>query len=228
MTLRLAVTILVLALVVSGCATPQSRFRQDALQALVEVGRPDYLSRFPSQHRQMQETLQQGEGLFQAGEVKEADQRYEEVLGQADVLRRALAEQLFREETNRRVEVALRQAEELRQEQERLRLIQEEETRRVVRAQEPSPAPPPPPRVEKEPTRLSSYTVKRGESLPQISARPMVYGDSTLWPLIYRANRDQIRDPRRLWPGQILRIPRNASRDEMAEARRFAQDKQMP
>jgi nucleoid-associated protein YgaU len=227
MTLRLAVTLLFLALVVSGCAAPQSRFRQDALQALADVGRPDYLSRFPSQHRQLQETLQQGEGLFQAGEVKEADLRYVEVLGQADVLRRALAEQLFREETNRRVEVALRQAEELRQEQERLRLKQEAE-RLAIQAQEPSPPPPPPPRIEKEPVRLSSYTVKRGETLPQIAARPMVYGDSTLWPLIYRANRDQIRDPRRLWPGQILRIPRNASRDEMAEARRFAQDKQMP
>jgi nucleoid-associated protein YgaU len=56
----------------------------------------------------------------------------------------------------------------------------------------------------------------------------MIYGDPLLWPLIYRANRDQIRDPRRLWPGQILRIPRTAGKEEMAEARRFAQDKQMP
>ena len=67
-----------------------------------------------------------------------------------------------------------------------------------------------------------SYTVRRGETLPQIAARTEIYNDSSLWPLIYRANRDQIRDPKQLWPGQILKIPRHFSRDEALEAKRYS------
>jgi nucleoid-associated protein YgaU len=67
--------------------------------------------------------------------------------------------------------------------------------------------------------------VTRGESLPFIASQPQVYGDRTLWPLIYRANRDQIRDPRHIWPGQVLRIPRNMGREDVAEARRYAQER---
>ncbi len=69
----------------------------------------------------------------------------------------------------------------------------------------------------------SSYTVRRGETLPQVAARPELYNDVALWPLIYRANRDQIRDPYQLWPGQILKIPRNFSKEEALEARKQAQ-----
>ena len=71
----------------------------------------------------------------------------------------------------------------------------------------------------------TSYTVRRGETLPQISARTEIYNDPTLWPILYRANRDQIRDPKRLWPGQVLVIPRNFSRDEATEARRYSNKK---
>jgi nucleoid-associated protein YgaU len=195
---------------------------------MAEVERPDSLSRFPERHRQLQETLRQGEGLLQDGNVDAADQRYASVIRQAEELQRSLAEELAREESERRVQDALRQAEELRRAEEPPPLVQQEELRQTVRVQEPPPAVPPPARVEKEPPRPATYTVKRGETLPQIAARPMIYGDPLLWPLIYRANRDQIRDPRRLWPGQILRIPRTAGKEEMAEARRFAQDKQMP
>jgi nucleoid-associated protein YgaU len=70
--------------------------------------------------------------------------------------------------------------------------------------------------------RTLRYTVRRGETLPQIAARTEVYNDSSLWPLIYRANRDQIRDPKQLWPGQVLKIPRHFSRDEALEAKRYS------
>lgn len=49
------------------------------------------------------------------------------------------------------------------------------------------------------------HVVQPGESLWQIAAR--LGGDPQLWPLLYRANRDQIKDPSRLYPGQSLRIP---------------------
>jgi nucleoid-associated protein YgaU len=69
------------------------------------------------------------------------------------------------------------------------------------------------------------HTVMHGETLPQIAARPDVYNDLALWPLLYRANRDQIRDPGHIQPGQVLRIPRNMSREETAEARRYGLEK---
>ena len=49
------------------------------------------------------------------------------------------------------------------------------------------------------------YTVQPGESLWMIAANAI--GDATLWPALYRANRDQIKDPHLLYPGQRLAIP---------------------
>jgi len=69
------------------------------------------------------------------------------------------------------------------------------------------------------------HEVMRGETLPQIAGRSDVYNDQTLWPLLYRANRDQIRDPGHIRPGQVLIIPRNVSREEIMDARRYGQEK---
>ena len=49
------------------------------------------------------------------------------------------------------------------------------------------------------------HVVQPGETLWQIAAE--VAGDPHLWPRLYRANRDQIVDPSRLYPGQVLTIP---------------------
>ena len=51
-----------------------------------------------------------------------------------------------------------------------------------------------------------SYTVVAGDSLSKIAKRQ--YGDMNLWRRIYEANRDQIKDPDLIHPGQKLRIPR--------------------
>jgi nucleoid-associated protein YgaU len=82
-------------------------------------------------------------------------------------------------------------------------------------------------RQEKEVQPVPRHTVKRGETLPQIAALQEVYGDSSLWPLIYKSNRDQISNPAVLWPGQVLRIPRNYDRNDINEARRFASDRSL-
>lgn len=221
--------ILVLVLALAGCATPPSRFRQEAVAAFSDAGREGYATLLPDGYRQMQAEFSAGERLFESGEVTEADQRYEEVLRHGQQLKQHLAELVAREESVRAEEAARKKADEQKLEEEKERLRRQLEEQQAVLKQAPSPPPPSPPSpMEREPARPPTYTVKRGETLPQIAARPMVYGDPLLWPLIYRANRDQIRDPRRLWPGQILRIPRAASKEEMAEARRFAQGKQMP
>lgn len=51
----------------------------------------------------------------------------------------------------------------------------------------------------------TTHTVERGESLSLIAKHH--YGKSSLWPRIYDANRDQLDDPDKIKPGQVLKIP---------------------
>jgi nucleoid-associated protein YgaU len=66
-------------------------------------------------------------------------------------------------------------------------------------------------------TRL--HEVKPGETLAVIAGRTL--GDQRLWPAIYAANRDRIKDPARVYPGQQLAIP-SLSAGEREAARREA------
>lgn len=67
-----------------------------------------------------------------------------------------------------------------------------------------------------------AYVVKAGETLWTIAAEPELYGDALLWSLLYQANRDQIKDPRTIYPGQVLSVPRNLSVEELEAAREWA------
>jgi nucleoid-associated protein YgaU len=53
-----------------------------------------------------------------------------------------------------------------------------------------------------------THTVVKGECLYVISGYPQIYDDPLKWPRIYRANRDQIKDPNLIYPGWVLDIPR--------------------
>lgn len=70
--------------------------------------------------------------------------------------------------------------------------------------------------------RVSSYTVSRGDSLWAISAKSEVYDDPYQWPLIYRANQDQIQDADLIYPGQMLQIDQSATSADVATAVRHA------
>lgn len=50
-----------------------------------------------------------------------------------------------------------------------------------------------------------THTVKPGESLSKIAKH--YYGDASRWPEIYEANRDKIKDPDLIHPGQEFVIP---------------------
>jgi nucleoid-associated protein YgaU len=64
------------------------------------------------------------------------------------------------------------------------------------RAATPAPRP-----IETE----KQYTVVAGDSLSKIAQRE--YGDAGAWRRIYDANRDIVKDPDLIHPGQQLRIP---------------------
>ncbi len=67
-----------------------------------------------------------------------------------------------------------------------------------------------------------SYTVKRGDTLWGISAKDYIYGDPWQWPLIYKANRDKIKNPHLIYPKQVLKIPRDITCKDIIEARKKA------
>ena len=50
-----------------------------------------------------------------------------------------------------------------------------------------------------------SYTVQKGDTLSHIAKAH--YGKPNKWHVIYDANRDQLEDPDKIFPGQVLRIP---------------------
>ena len=52
---------------------------------------------------------------------------------------------------------------------------------------------------------LRTYTVVSGDSLSKIAKRE--YGDANKWHAIFEANRDKIKDPDLIHPGQVLTIP---------------------
>lgn len=62
------------------------------------------------------------------------------------------------------------------------------------------------------------YTVRAGDSLWRISARPETYANPRLWPLIYDSNRDQLPHPDRVRAGQTLRVRPHPSLDEVVQA----------
>jgi nucleoid-associated protein YgaU len=51
----------------------------------------------------------------------------------------------------------------------------------------------------------STYTVKSGDTLSKIAREHL--GDANAYMKIFEANRDQLKDPDAIKPGQVLRIP---------------------
>ena len=70
----------------------------------------------------------------------------------------------------------------------------------------------------------TQYIVGQGENLYSIANKRKIYNDGLLWPLIYKANRDQIKDPEQIFPGQHLSITHQHSEQEKDTARETARN----
>lgn len=51
-----------------------------------------------------------------------------------------------------------------------------------------------------------TYTVKSGDTLGKIAKQ--YYGDAMKYPKIFEANQPMLKDPDKIYPGQVLRIPK--------------------
>ena len=60
------------------------------------------------------------------------------------------------------------------------------------------------------PQTVTTYTVKAGDTLSKIAKETL--GNSNLYMELFNANRDQLQDPDKIKPGQVLKIPQHAAR----------------
>ena len=53
---------------------------------------------------------------------------------------------------------------------------------------------------------IEEYTIKGGDSLSKIAKH--FYGDAQKWNIIFESNKDTIKNPDLIHPGQIIKIPK--------------------
>jgi len=68
---------------------------------------------------------------------------------------------------------------------------------------------------------------KDRDCLWNIAKKPDIYGDAFKWPKIWQKNRDQIKNPDLIYPGQVLKVPAPAplTPEEESAARRYYRQK---
>lgn len=222
---RRAVVIICLAgSLMAACSGPAPTLRAKAISVMTQLSSNDAPRLLPQEYQSLVGIFEQGELKFQQGESR-ADDLYLFTLQKGTLLQESLArlkEQKAQEDKKLAAELAARAEEErMLREVEAERRQAEQDRLKREEAKNSRTAKVSPGQKENVP-QVVNYTVHRGETLPQIAARAEIYNTASLWPLIYRANRDQIRDPKQLWPGQVLKIPRNFTREEALEAKRYS------
>ena len=226
-TRNLFIISVIVGCVVSGCSPSLPLWQQDARMIVVRVRSHGAEKILPDEYKSVEETLVMGEALLQEDESEEADNYFHLAWTKGKILEMNLAAEKLRLAKAARLKA---EAEERERQRERQRVLLEEQRRLLQESAQAAEAAAIEKKIErprqiKEKPLPTYHTVMRGETLPQIAAESDIYNDLNLWPLLYRANRDQIRDPGHIWPGQVLRIPRNLSREEITEAHRYSQEK---
>jgi nucleoid-associated protein YgaU len=111
------------------------------------------------------------------------------------------------------------------EEEARLKVLEEQKQKaQVTEKKKPTPRPKKIVKTKPKVVPANDYAVGDGENLWTISAKSEVYGEGLLWPLLYQANRDQIKDPRQIFPGQSLSIRRDMTEVDLEDARQRARE----
>ena len=208
---------LIVAAFLSSCAKPP---HQELEAAEYMVGRAYAMQAMefaPTEYQSAKTALADARKSIQEAEYSEARDSLEFSLKharRAAVLTKEIQAKRAKEETQRVLE------------EEKARQIAISKTQEEVVRDIPVSSPPPKPVTKPQPKiePATSYNVGEGETLWTISAHPQVYHEGLLWPLLYQANRDQIKDPRQIFPGQTLSIRRDMTQDELDEARQKARE----
>jgi nucleoid-associated protein YgaU len=209
--------IIVLLALLSSCAKPPIQ-KLDAAEYMLKRAQLLQAGEFaPTEFQAAYTALSDAKRSIEKTDYRDADDSLDFSLQHS---RRAI--KLTEEGKTRRAreEAARRRAEEQAR-QEAIRDA-EEAKRKAVQARKVivKTAPKPKPKIEP----VDNYDVGEGETLWTISAQPEVYNEGLLWPLLYQANRDQIKDPRQIFPGQTLSIRRDMTSEELEDARQKARE----
>lgn len=224
--LKILLPALLAGVLVAGCASPPPRLDLEGARILVArayaVG-ADHLA--VDSYQKAYEALREGETHLARGDQIRARESF--VLSEhfaREAIRQAEREKARLEEELRAREAASRD------QQTAVAVAPRPPELPMARPSVPPAAPPPrpaPPAVPALPEPVRAYDVREGDTLWIIAARPEVYGDPLLWPLLYKANRDQIRDPRQVYLGQVLDVPRNVSEAELEDVRAQARQSEI-
>lgn len=207
------------ALLLSSCAKPPYQELEAAEYMVGRAYAKQALEFAPAEYQAASTALNDARKSMQEADYGDAQASLEFALQHA---RRAV--ELADEGLARRLKEEQQRA--IAEEEARQTAIQQQKQETRVEHQK-KPTPQPKPVVKTKPKVVvpaSEYTVGSGENLWTISAKPEVYGEGLLWPLLYQANRDQIKDPRQIFPGQSLNIRRDMSEADLEDARQKARE----
>lgn len=209
--------LIILTALLSSCAKPPHQ-ELDAAEYMVGKAYAKEAMEFaPTEYQAAKTALNDARKAMQEADYSDARDSLEFALKHA---RRAYV--LAEEGQARRADEQMRQ----QVEEEARKSALSAETVEVVRKKPQDPVPIPKPAVKPKPKiePTVTYGVGEGETLWTISAQPEVYNEGLLWPLLYQSNRDQIKDPRQIFPGQTLNIRRDMTDRELEEARLKAKE----
>ena len=218
--------IVALFFLLSGCAKPPEKSLEDTRGLVAHAYAAGAVRYAPGEYQLAKSALQAAEAQIENKEYEKASRTLElarrysvEALKLTTEQKKQIAlEQKKIAEKKRLVEAKkqrelVKKAAQKRQQAKKNKLQQTKSAPVVVKQVVP---------VIEKPELLDKIEVQAGENLATIAAKEQVYHDALLWPLIYKANRDQIKKPEEIFSGQILMIPRDKTEDEVEAARQEA------
>ncbi len=210
--------IIFLGVFLGGCASNPREELQLARRAVAQAYDAGAPKLAPSEYQAAAAALQDAENLVRFGNYKLA----QKVLPYAATHGFRATFKAREERVKLELAAKLNEQKKKEEEEEKARLAKIEADKkkkeRIYQKRKPRTKP------KSGPPLLTRFEVRTKQSLWSISERREVYNDPLLWPAIYKANRDQIKDPRQVFPGQVLTIPRRLTETDKRTTRKEARE----